>query len=179
MWLLLEFPAIAQECETAAAAVPPIAVEWVAAGTGTHNLEIDLDPTLGVELRFQAALAERTHDWVQGPYLPDASGHLVVAVEPPDAAFLHDMALDYLTVLRVLVVGQRSASIETARRAPPAFLVWPDGGGAPAVVWDRATAASGAPNGVLSAAVRDGFQGLPEDAWIQPPRIDNDSADAE
>ena len=171
VWLIVG-SAFAQDfvCETEAASDPPIVPMWTSAADGVTELVMEVDPALAVELQLEASFAELAHAWTQGPYNADVTGHLAIRVAPPEGAFLDAAALDYVTVLRAFVLARREGRTEIARRAPPAFLAWPNGQDQPAVVWDRTTAESNAPNGVLSETVRTAFGDLPPNVWVQPSR---------
>jgi hypothetical protein len=132
------------------------------------ELQADVDPALTFTLSVEAGLSGLHTGWTQGPYRANEQGVVTARLIPPSEAFLHEVALDYLTVLRVRLTGTGEDGSVLIIRAPNAFLAWPNGQQAGPVVWDRATAAVEAPNGVVSETVRTSLGELPEGAWVQP-----------
>jgi hypothetical protein len=127
---------------------------WVN-GLADVTLEADLEPGWSCDLRFEVRLGALGHRWEQGPYATDASGGLIVPVALPGAAFLHDLAIDYVTDLAVRISCDDAGGVTVWQDfAPSMFLAWPTGRGTAPVVWDEATAAISAPRGVVSTALR-------------------------
>jgi hypothetical protein len=130
---------------------------------------IDVDPSISIDLVLSASLAGLATKWAQGPYVADYTGQLVVRLDIPPEAFLDNAALDYLTGVRVTLVGSTDGHKVFDTRAPGVFLAWPFGEAAGPVVWDKATAATNAPNGIVSELVRASFGTLPSNVWVRPP----------
>jgi hypothetical protein len=121
-------------------------------GANETRLEVVTLPEQEIHLRFRAMLGELESSWSNGPYVTDARGRWEQPVSPPPQAFLHPVAVDYLTDLVVMVeLGGHRARSDTA------YLAWPDGPTAPARIWTRTEAFENAPNGVFDASLRVGL----------------------
>jgi hypothetical protein len=129
----------------------PPAVTWDPAAD-SQRLRVHAPADRVVTVRFRALLGSLEYAWSQGPYVA-SGGALSVDVRVPSAAWLDPAARDFVTDLVVTVeIGARRL------RAPEAYLAWPAGPGAPAVVWTRAEQRRFAPHGVFAAsAIRLGL----------------------
>lgn len=140
---------------------------WVADGQ-THRLTATgLDPQLSYTLEARARLGSLSTTWSQSVSV-DEHGAMTATITLPAGAFLHALAEDYVTDLSMKLVGRLDGADQLSLRVPAAFLAWPDGQLAAAVVWDRSTMESMAPLGVVDAALRATFADA-EVERVMPP----------
>lgn len=119
------------------------------------TLEVDGLPNgLVIYTQSEVSLGALSYVWSAGPYTVPLSGTLVVPLDIPAAAFLHALAEDYLTDLRVRFEGTDNGQTLLRFRSDPLFLAWPDGQQGRVRVWNEATALSEAPNGIVDEALR-------------------------
>ncbi|MEQ1570026.1 MAG: hypothetical protein ABMA64_30615 [Myxococcota bacterium] len=140
---------------------------WVLGADGRFAPHATVDPSYVFVVSVEASFGGASAGWVQGPVKPDSAGLLVLSIAAPAEAWLDAAAGDYLTGMRVRLVGTGPLGTLTLY-APPSFLAWPAGLAGGEVVWDQATAERVAPNGVVSPAVQATLTGLPAGAWVQP-----------
>jgi hypothetical protein len=137
--------------------------------SGGMVLAATVPPGFTWELAVQARFGPYRTSWTQGP-LEDEDGELQVALAPPPGAFLDPLAEDYVTDLSVRLTGESEDEAPLGLSAPSAFLAWPNGPTAPAVVWDRAKMDEEAPLGVVDDVVRTaataGVEGI---GRVRPP----------
>lgn len=168
MWMMLVLPPPASAGDVV---VRGPAATWTEQGDERLVRITDADPSLAWSLEAEASLGGLSTRWYTLLPAPEPDGSLSARVDVPDSAFLHDVALDFLTVLRVYLVGTDDAGRPMVRtRLPPAFLAWPDGRAAGSVVWDLPTARALAPNGIVNAELRRSL-GDRGDAWVVPPTL--------
>lgn len=147
---------------------------WVGAALDGFHLEVDVTEQrladLAWAIRVEARLGALGTSWTQPDLTPDPDGTLRITLVPPGAAHLDPLADDYVTDLRVLVVGAAAdGHVSSIVSAPPAFLAWPNGPSAPPVVWDLAAMRSQAPAGVVDAVVRATLGDLSHIDRVGPP----------
>jgi hypothetical protein len=156
------------------------APRWVPDALDRLQLHADLPQGYAYTVDVRARLGPLKHEWSEGPFDVDDEGALVVSIHPPDGAFLDVLAIDYVTGLRVRVVGRDKAGTEhLIVSAPAAFLAWPDGRGAGSVLWDASRMATEAPLGIVDDALRDQADNglvdriLPPIRYAEPPPPDD------
>lgn len=113
-----------------------------------------LDSWLVFDALWEIQLGALSYAWTSGPYAAETSGTLVVPVQTPPEAFLHTLAEDYLTDLRVRFEGLDGQRVVMKMRSEPLFLAWPDGAAGAVHVWDAQTAQTEAPKGIVDDTLR-------------------------
>jgi hypothetical protein len=147
------------------------APRWTSGTSGV--LEVDLLSVAGrtYELHIEARLGGLASTWTQ-PLDALANEATTVQLSPPEGAFLHELALDYVTTLdvRVVAIDEAGNALEQLA-APVAFLAWPDGSEGAPVVWDLQTMNDQAPHGIVSGVLRDSLGDLTGVGRVLPPRL--------
>jgi hypothetical protein len=150
----------AQESDSCFPPLDEPITSWSTSGA-SQRLHIASGAGKRVSVTFRAILAELETTWIQGPYDTTTDG-LLIDVDTSQA-WLHKAAEDYVTDLIV------TADVSGVRvRAPVAYLAWPNGQAAGAVVWTGEQQRTLAPHGVLAtssvAATVDTTN--PEERWM-------------
>lgn len=140
-----------------------------------------LTPGLTFFERWEIRLGSLAFSWDTGPHTVDESGKLYVPVDIPQEAFLHELAEDYLTDMRVRLDATLGGGPIQRLLSPSLFLAWPDGAYGGARVWNEETAQQEPPLGIIDEDLRARYAGshatrilapLPKESRLEPDAVE-------
>lgn len=145
------------------------ALVWSVDADGAH-LYVASVGTYLLSAQAELAFGSLRMEWSTSAPTVDAAGGGTFDLGIPANAFLHPLAADYVSDLRVVVTAlDESGAVAFTKAAPAAYITWPSGSSGPARVLDEAMMSAEAPNGVANAEVRATLGDTDAGARLMPP----------
>lgn len=140
--------------ESESPVVEAASARWEEGEGGSYDVVADVPDNYTWELSLEVKLGALRFAWSEGPYETTPSQPLTVSLAPPSEAHMHALSDDYVTDLRVKLLGTNAQGHQVLLRPPDAYLAWPSGQLAGPVVWDEATMVLLAPLGITDDTLR-------------------------